>query len=47
VMYRLKPFLGGQLSLRNYNVQVGEANAMIKELNKLKGVGMHETMVIA
>ncbi|HDZ3696166.1 TPA: transposase, partial [Vibrio cholerae] len=47
VMYRLKPFLGGRLCLRNYNVQVGEANAMIKELNKLKGVGMPETQCIA
>ncbi|EHH2471809.1 IS5/IS1182 family transposase, partial [Vibrio vulnificus] len=35
------------LSLRTYNAQVGETYAMIKALNKLTGLGMPETMVIA
>lgn len=29
-MYRVKQLLGRQLSLRNYNAQVGETYAMIK-----------------
>lgn len=29
-MYRVKQLLGGKLSLRNYNAQVGETYAMIK-----------------
>ncbi|MBD1577356.1 IS5/IS1182 family transposase, partial [Vibrio sp. S11_S32] len=39
-MHRVKKLLGGTLSLRNYNAQVGEAYAMIKALNKLTGLGM-------
>ncbi|AXN06113.1 IS5/IS1182 family transposase, partial [Vibrio anguillarum] len=46
-MYRVKPPLGGQLSLRNYNAQVGETYAMIKALNKLTGLCMPETQYIA
>ncbi|WP_420918770.1 hypothetical protein [Vibrio coralliirubri] len=42
-MYRVKQLLGGKLSLRNYNAQVGETYAMIKALNKLTGLGMPET----
>ena len=42
-MYRVKQLLGGRLSLRNYNGQVGETYAMIKALNKLTGLGMPET----
>ncbi|WP_153448502.1 IS5 family transposase [Vibrio algicola] len=42
-MYRVKKLLGGTLSLRNYNAQVGEAYAMIKALNKLTGLGMPKT----
>jgi len=42
-MYRVKQLLGGQLSLRDYNAQVGETYAMIKALNKLTGLGMPET----
>ena len=42
-MYRVKQLLGGQLSLRSYNAQVGETYAMIKALNKLTGLGMPET----
>ncbi|HHE0548471.1 TPA: IS5/IS1182 family transposase, partial [Vibrio parahaemolyticus] len=44
--YRVKQLLGGRLSLRNYNAQVGETYAMIKELNKLTGLGMPETQCI-
>lgn len=42
-MYRLKQLLGGRLSLRNYNAQVGEIYTMIKALNKLTGLGMPKT----
>ncbi|CAK1927690.1 hypothetical protein VCRA2119O147_1040007 [Vibrio crassostreae] len=42
-MYRIKHSLGGRLSLRNYNAQVGETYAMIKALNKITGLGMPET----
>lgn len=45
-MYRMKPLLGGQLSLRNYNAQVGEIYAMIKALNKLTGLGMPEAQYV-
>jgi hypothetical protein len=46
-MYRVKQLLGGQLSLRNYNAQVGETYAMIKALNKLTGLGMPKNCRIA
>ncbi|MCX8930865.1 IS5 family transposase [Vibrio parahaemolyticus] len=46
VMFRVKQLLGGRLSLRNYNAQVGETYAMIKALNKLTGLGMPETQCI-
>ncbi|WP_425667491.1 IS5 family transposase [Vibrio tubiashii] len=46
-MFRVKKLLGGTLSLRNYNGQVGETYAMIKALNKITGLGMPETMMIA
>ncbi|MDF4405414.1 IS5 family transposase [Vibrio parahaemolyticus] len=42
-MYRVKQLLGGKLSLRDYNAQVGESYAMIKALNKLTGLGMPKT----
>ncbi|WP_305842989.1 IS5 family transposase [Photobacterium leiognathi] len=42
-MYRVKQLLGGRLSLRNYNAQVGETYAMIKALTKLTGLGMPKT----
>ncbi len=42
-MYRVKQLLGGRLSLRNYNAQVGETYAMIKVLNKVTGLGMPQT----
>ncbi len=44
-MYRVKQLLGGRLSLRNYNAQVGETYAMIKALNKLTALGMPETVL--
>ncbi len=42
-MFRVKKLLGGTLSLRDYNAQVGETYAMIKALNKLTGLGMPKT----
>jgi len=45
-MHRVKQLLGGKLSLRNYNAQVGKIYAMIKSLNKLTGLGMPETQYI-
>ena len=45
-MCRIKQLLGGTLSLRNYNAQVGETYAMIKALNTLTGLGMPETQCI-
>ncbi len=45
-MYRVKQLLGGKLSLRNYNAQVGETYAMIKALNKLAGLGMPENQCV-
>ncbi|MDF4341090.1 IS5 family transposase [Vibrio parahaemolyticus] len=42
-MYRVKQLLGGKLSMRDYNAQVGETYAMIKALNKLTGLGMPKT----
>ncbi|HHI5550495.1 TPA: IS5 family transposase [Vibrio parahaemolyticus] len=45
-MFRVKQLLGGRLSLRNYNAQVGETYAMIKALNKLTGLGMPETQCV-
>ena len=45
-MYRVKQLLGGKLSLRSYNAQVGETYAMIKALNKLTGLGMPETQYV-
>jgi len=44
--YATKPLLGGKLSLRNDNAQVGETYAMIKALNKLTGLGMPETQYV-
>lgn len=45
-MYRGKQLLGGRLSLRNYNGQVGETYAMIRASNKLTRLGMPETHYI-
>ena len=46
-MYRVKQLLGGKLSLRNYNAQVGETYAIVKALNKLTGLGIPETQYTA
>ncbi len=46
-MYRVKQLLGGKLSLRSSNAQVGETYSMIKALNKLTGLGMPCSMRIA
>ena len=45
-IYRVKQLLGGKLSLRIYNDQVGETYVMIKALNKLTRLGMLETQYI-
>ena len=45
-IYRVKQLLGGELSLRNYNAQVGETYAMVKALNKLTGLVMPETQYV-
>lgn len=42
-MYRVKQWLGGKLSLIDYNAQVGETYAMINASNKLTGLGMSKT----
>lgn len=42
VIYRVKQLLGGRLSLRSYNAQVGGSYAMLKALNKITGLGMPE-----
>ncbi len=34
-MFRIKTLLGGHLSLRDYEAQVGEAIAMVKALNRM------------
>ncbi|AXY03089.1 IS5 family transposase [Vibrio alfacsensis] len=39
-MSRYKGLTSGQLSLRNYNAQVGEALANVKAMNKVIGLGM-------
>lgn len=39
-MFRIKTLLGGHLSLRNYDAQVGEAMAMVKALNRMMLLAM-------
>lgn len=39
-MSRYKVLTSSQLSLRNYNTQVGEALANVKAMNKVIGVGV-------
>ncbi len=46
-MFRVKKLVSGTLSLRSYSAQVGETYTMIKALNKLTGLDMPETMMIA
>lgn len=46
-MFRIKTLLGGHLSLRDYDVQVGEAMAMVKALNRMTMLGMPDSVRIA
>lgn len=46
-MFRLKTLLGGHLSLRDYDAQVGEAMAMVKALNCMTLLGMPNSIRIA
>ncbi|NLS43987.1 hypothetical protein EXD76_08100, partial [BEV proteobacterium] len=45
-MFRFKTLLGGHLSLRDYNAQVGEAMAMAKALNQITLLGMPNSIRI-
>ena len=42
-MYKYKTLTSGTLSLRSYNVQVGEVYANVKAINKVIRLGMPET----
>lgn len=46
-MFRIKTLLGGHLSLRDYDAQVGEAMAMIRALNRMTLLGMPHSIRIA
>ena len=46
-MCRIKTLLGGHLSLRDYDAQVGEAMAMVKALNRMTMLGMPHSVRIA
>lgn len=46
-MFRIKTLLGGNLSLRNYDAQVGEAMTMVKALNRMTLLGMPHSVRIA
>jgi hypothetical protein len=46
-MFRIKILLGGHLSLRDYDAQVGEAMAMVKALNRMTLLGMPDSVRIA
>jgi hypothetical protein len=43
-LYRVKQLFGGHLTLRDYDVQVGEAMAMNHALNKITRAGMPESV---
>lgn len=45
-IYSVKQLLGGRLSLWNYDSQLGEIHAMVKELYKLTGLGMPEARYV-
>ncbi|MGG2143621.1 IS5 family transposase [Symbiopectobacterium sp. RP] len=45
-MFRFKMLLGGHLSLRDYDAQVGEAMAMVKALNLITLLGMPNSIRI-
>lgn len=44
---KIKILLGGHLSLRDYDAQVGEAMAMVKALNRVTLLGMPDSTRIA
>ena len=46
-MFRIKTLLGGHLSQRDYDAQVGEAMAMVKALNRMTLLGMPDSVRIA
>jgi len=46
-MFRIKTLLGGHLSLRDYDAQVGEAMAMVKTQNRMTLLGMPHSIRIA
>ncbi|KFX01447.1 cytoplasmic protein [Pectobacterium wasabiae] len=46
-IFRLKTLLGGHLSLRDDDAQVGEAMAMVKAPNRMTLLGMPESVRIA
>lgn len=46
-MFRIKTLPGGNLSLRDYNAQVGDAMAMVKALNWMTLLGMPYNVRIA
>jgi len=46
-LYRVKQSFGGSLTLRDYDGQVAEALAMVRELNKMTEAGMPESVRIA
>jgi hypothetical protein len=46
-MFRFKTLLGGDLSLRDYDAQVGEAMAMVKALNRMTLLGMPHSVRIS
>ncbi|QQG29566.1 IS5 family transposase [Pectobacterium carotovorum] len=46
-MFRIKTLLGGHLSLRDYDAQVGEAMAMVNALNRMTLLGMPHSVRIA
>ncbi|NLS43104.1 IS5/IS1182 family transposase, partial [BEV proteobacterium] len=45
-MFRFKTLLGGHLSLRDYDAQVGEAMAMVKALHQITLLGMPNSIRI-
>ncbi|BBI92181.1 cytoplasmic protein [Serratia symbiotica] len=46
-IFHIKILLGGHLSLRDYDAQVGEAMAMVKALNRVTLLGMPDSTRIA
>ncbi|EPO2129404.1 hypothetical protein ACT7IR_004323, partial [Escherichia coli] len=42
-MYRVKQLFGGSLTLRDYDGQVAEAMALVRALNKMRGLTLSGT----